>query len=129
MSNAPQFFVDAAQGRGKTTLAKRIVARMRAKGAVVLIAATTGLAALNYEGASTAHSLFKIPVPEGKDDEDDLVCGISKTQQRADLLKAADLIIWDEFPMTRVHCADAVDRLLSDLMDGDERPSARRACD
>ena len=87
---APQYFVDAAQGRGKTTLAQRLIARLRAEpDAVVLVVASTGLAALNYKGATTAHALFRIPVKDPDDDSDVLQCAIGRSFQRAEIIRAA----------------------------------------
>jgi len=120
---APQYFVDAAQGRGKTTLAQRLIARLRAEpDAVVLVVASTGLAALNYKGATTAHALFRIPVKDPDDDSDVLQCAIGRSSQRAEIIRAASVIIWDELAMADVSWMDAVDQALSDILQ-DSRPS------
>ena len=120
---APQYFVDAAQGRGKTTLAQRLIARLRAEpDAVVLVVASTGLAALNYKGATTAHTLFRIPVKDPDDDSDVLQCAIGRSSQRAEIIRAASVIIWDELAMADVSWMDAVDQALSDILQ-DSRPS------
>ena len=55
--------------------------------------ATTGLAALNHEGGTTAH---KIPVTDG---EEAPQCNFTGGNQRAELLRMAAVHIWDEFPM------------------------------
>ena len=124
---APQYFVDAAQGRGKTTLAQRLIARLRAEpDAVVLVVASTGLAALNYKGATTAHALFRIPVKDPDDDSDVLQCAIGRSSQRAEIIRAASVIIWDELAMADVSWMDAVDQALSDILQ-DSRPSGRAA--
>ncbi len=120
---APQYFVDAAQGRGKTTLAQRLIARLRAEpDAVVLVVASTGLAALNYKGATTAHALFRIPVKDPDDDSDVLQCAIGRSSQRAEIIRAASVIIWDELAMADVSWMDAVDQAVSDILQ-DSRPS------
>lgn len=124
---APQYFVDAAQGRGKTTLAQRLIARLRAEpDAVVLVVASTGLAALNYKGATTAHALFRIPVKDPDDDSDVLQCAIGRSSQRAEIIRAASVIIWDELAMADVSWMDAVDQALSDILQ-DSRPSGPAA--
>ena len=124
---APQYFVDAAQGRGKTTLAQRLIARLRAEpDAVVLVVASTGLAALNYKGATTAHALFRIPVKDPDDDSDVLQCAIGRSSQRAEIIRAASVIIWDELAMADVSWMDAVDQALSDILQ-DSRPSGAAA--
>ena len=51
-------YVDGRSGRGKTLLMKVITAAVRAQGKMVLCTATTGLAALNHEGGTTAHSMY-----------------------------------------------------------------------
>ena len=123
-SPAPQFFIDAGQGRGKTTLARRVIARLRSDtNNVVLVVASTGLAALNYQGGSTAHAMFRIPVPESGDEDEELRCNVGKSTQRAELLRSATVIIWDELPMANAAWVDAVDKLLSDLT-GDPRAYA-----
>ena len=121
--DAPQYFVDAAQGRGKSTLAKRLIAKIRSQRGVVLIAASTGLAALNFAGGGTAHSWFKIPVLDEKDDSTELRCRVGRRAERAELIRAASLIVWDELPMADVTWVDAVDHLCSDLNGNDKRPS------
>ena len=75
---------------------KTIVAAVRAQGEVVTCSATAGPAGLNYEGSTMAHATFKIPVT---DSEDTPVCNVPARSQRAELLHAAALHIWDEFPV------------------------------
>ena len=57
------------------------------------------VAATMFEGAKTAHSLFKFPVTD--DNESDLenpnVCNLKNTD-RLELLKETSVIFWDEFP-------------------------------
>ena len=43
------------------------------------------------------------------------VCNINTQTQRADLVRNADLIIWDELPMTHRFCVEALDRSLRDI--------------
>ena len=90
-------------------------------GAVVLVAASTGLAALNYKGGYTAHSLFRIPVLDKEDDTEEFHCNVTGGSQRAELIRSAVAIIWDELPMAKANSLDAVDEMLSDIM-GDARP-------
>src|SRR4051812_43165763 len=49
-------------------------------------------------------------------------CNISKEDQRADLLRAVDLIIWDEVLMQSRFAHEALDRTMRDICDDDERP-------
>jgi len=46
----------------------------------------------------------------------DSVCFISKQSPEAALVRAADLIVWDEAPMMHKHVFEAVDRTLRDIM-------------
>ena len=111
-------YVDGRSCRGKTLLMKTIVAAVRAQGEIVLCSATTGLVALNYEGGTTAHATYKIPVT---DSEDTPNCNVTARSQRAELLRAATLHIWDEFPMAHRHLFEAVSRCLCDIT-GKETP-------
>jgi hypothetical protein len=64
---------------------------------LITICAATTLAALSFEGAVTAHSLFGYPV-EDEDDVDNLNptrCEIKKEQ--ADFIHEVSVIFWDEF--------------------------------
>ena len=106
-------YVDERSGWGKTLLVKTIVAVVRAQGEDVTLSATAGL---NYEGGTTAHATFKIPVT---DSEDTPVCNVPTRSQRAELLHAAALHIWDKFPMGHRHLIEAVSRCLCDITRND----------
>lgn len=85
----------------------------------MLICASTGIAAIDYEGGTTAHALFRIPVvepnsPLGQDER--IVCRVGGTTQRADLIRKAHLIMWDEVAMINRQAFYSVDLLLRDLM-------------
>ena len=99
-------------GCGKTTIAKTIAAYLRSKGKIVLICASTGLAAQNYPNdASTAHQLFNIPVVEMemRDVADDPIeCNLDWMRERVELLLACDVVIWDEFPSSERRCFECV---------------------
>ena len=99
-------------GCGKTTIAKTIAAYLRSKGKIVLICASTGLAAQNYpKDASTAHQLFNIPVVEMelRDVADDPIqCNLDWMRERVELLLACDVVIWDEFPSSERRCFECV---------------------
>jgi hypothetical protein len=69
-------------------------------------------------GGHTAHLMFKIPIDtlgEGS------VCAVSKNSQRAELLRAAKAIIWDEIGAQHRHAVEAVDRTMQDAC-GNNRP-------
>ena len=106
-------FVDGPSGTGKTLLLRLIAAKARLLDKIVLCVASTGIAALNHEGGITAHSMFRIPVETC---DPNAYCDLSSRSQRAELIKQADLVIWDEVPMSNKHSVETVDRTLQDLI-------------
>ena len=108
---ASRFFLNGPGGTGKTFLYNTLCDRLRSEGKIVLCVASTGIAAQLLPGGRTAHKRFKIPIPIN----DTSTCRITWNSQTAELLRAADLLIWDETPMTHRHVFDAVDRTLQDL--------------
>jgi len=58
--------------------------------------------------------MFKIPIDTLADDS---MCHIAKESLRAELLKVADAIIYDECLMTHRYCFEALDRTLQDIRD------------
>jgi PIF1-like helicase len=107
-------FVDALAGTGKTFTFNLLLAKVRSEGKVALSVSSSGVAALLLDKGCTAHSRFKLPL----DIDSTSSCGIKYQDERAALLRAADLIVWDEAPMMHRHCYEAVDRLLKDIIDG-----------
>jgi hypothetical protein len=94
-----KYIIQAKGGAGKTTLAKKIIAFARSLGHIVLGCASTGLAATNYDGFETAHSLFCYPVidDEDRDESEPAQCNFDKKPGRRNILDSARIIIWDEF--------------------------------
>ncbi|KAE8257116.1 hypothetical protein A4X13_0g2570 [Tilletia indica] len=105
------FFLDGPGGCGKTFVENALLAYTRGKGKVGLAVAASGIAALMLEGGRTAHSRFGIPLTLSASS----ACHISATSAVAQLLKATDVVIWDEAPMQNSFGIEAVDRLLQDL--------------
>ncbi len=64
-------FIGRPGGMKKSALFTKLHAECCSKGLLIAICAATSLAALSYEGAVKAHSLFGYPV-ENKEDVDDL---------------------------------------------------------
>ena len=89
-------------------------AAFRSEGKIVLIVASSGIASLLLPGGRTTHSKFKIPVPT----LDNSVYNIEQGSEASELLKKAELIIWDEAPMAHKYCFEALDRTLNDIMSG-----------
>ncbi len=60
--------------------------------------ASSGIASLLLLGGRTAHSRFKIPI----DLHDESIYNITQQMKVAELVRKANLVIWDEAPM--MHC-------------------------
>ena len=75
--------------------------------------AATTLAALLFEGATTAHSLFKYPVIDEADYDPEKIpeCQLDNTQRLA-LLMETVVIFWDEFPSNDREIFEAIIRKL-----------------
>ena len=65
-------FISGPGGTGKSALFRKLQAACRAEGILISICAAITLAALLFEGATTAHSLFSYPVEEEEDIDDQL---------------------------------------------------------
>jgi hypothetical protein len=90
-------FIGGPGGTGKLALFKKLHAACRKNGILIRICVQSSLAALSFDGATTAHSLFLYPV-EDEDDIDDQnlpVCDFNKEQ--FDFLYEVLVIFWDEF--------------------------------
>lgn len=111
------FFINGPGGTGKTFLYNVLCNKVRGDGNIVLCVASSGIAALLLPGGRTSHSLFRIPI----DIHEDSICSISKNSHRAELMRAAKAIIWDEVSAQHRFAAEAVDRTLRDVRD-DNRP-------
>ncbi|GKC13346.1 ATP-dependent DNA helicase PIF1-like protein, partial [Tanacetum coccineum] len=109
--NGGLFFVYGCGGTGKTYLWKTIISWIRSLGRIVLSVASSGIASLLLPGGRTAHSRFRIPMEL----DNESCCGIDVVSDLADLIRAADLIIWDEAPLQHRHAFEAVDRTFRDI--------------
>lgn len=90
-------FISGPGGTGKSCLFKKLHAACRSHGILIALCASTSLAALIYDGALTAHSLFSYPVEDESDIDDvDLpMCNFRK--ERSEFLYQVSVIFWDEF--------------------------------
>lgn len=102
--------IDSPAGGGKTFLLNLLLSLVRGvRGEIALASASTGIAAMLLAGGTTAHSRFGIPVPV----QEESVSTITVTSQRADVIREATMLIWDEISMAdkrAVECADALCR-------------------
>lgn len=95
------FFLDGPGGTGKTFVQNTVMARLRSgEQRIVFAVASSGIAATLLDGGHTAHSRFKIPL----DSDTSSLCNIKKGSRRADLLKEASLIFWDEVHAAEMGC-------------------------
>lgn len=111
-SQGKLIFVDGYGGTGKTYLWKAIIARLRSEGKIVVAVASSGIAALLFQGGETAHSAFNIPMIL----TDESTCYIKQGSHMADLLTNTSLILWDEAPMAHRNCFEALDKSLRDVL-------------
>ena len=107
------FFVDGPGGSGKTFLYETLVHHTRGLNKITLACAMSGIAAMLLPGGTTAHSLFGLPL----DMADRAESSIKAQESRAEVLRRASLIVWDEASMISLEAVDCVDRLLRDPMD------------
>ncbi len=82
----------------------------------MLAVASSRIASLLFLGGRTAHSRFKIPI----DLHDESTCNIIQQMKVAELVRKADMIIWDEAPMMHRRAFEVVDRTLCNLMKLDD---------
>jgi hypothetical protein len=90
-------FIGGPGGTGKLALFKKLHAACRNDGILITICTATSLAALSYEGAITAHSLFLYPVEDETDVDKQNLAGCNFNQKRYDFLCEISVIFWDEF--------------------------------
>ncbi|KAL0759093.1 hypothetical protein Bca101_075243 [Brassica carinata] len=107
------FFLYGYGGTGKTFVYRALSSAIRFKGMIVLNTASSGIAALLLEGGRTAHSRFGIPIDA---DEFSTCKKMEPGSDRAELVKAAKLIVWDEAPMMSRHCFETLDRTMRDII-------------
>ncbi len=107
------FFIHGPGGTGKTFVYNALTAKARLAGHIVLCVAGSGIASQLLLNGSTAHSMFKIPIPC----HEDSTCGVRKQSPLAALFRAARVIVWDEVSMSHRNVFQAVDRMLMDIRD------------
>lgn len=115
---AKTFYVDGPGGTGKTTLYGCLIWTLRNQGRSVLCVAYTGIAASLMDGGMTVHSTFGLPFGTLTDDD---TSNITMQSMRAQRIREAALIVWDESPMSPGTQLTIVDRLLRDIM-GSQTP-------
>ena len=110
--NGKLFFLNGPGGTGKTFVYNVVCAWLRSEGKIILCVSSSGISALLICGGRTAYSMFKIPI-NGLGDCS--ICSILKRSARAELVQAANAIIWDEISAQHHHAVEAVDCTLRNL--------------
>jgi len=110
------FFVYGSGGTGKTFVWITLLSCLEGQGKIVLVVASLGIASLLLLGDRIVHSRFKILI----DLHDESTCNITQQMKVAELVRKADLIIWDEASMMHHRTFEAIDRTLCDLMQLDD---------
>ncbi|XP_074290470.1 uncharacterized protein LOC141617184 [Silene latifolia] len=118
------FFVDGPGGIGKTFLYNALYAEICLVGDIVLPTATSGIAASNIPSGRTTHSRFRIPL----DSDMSIACDVPKQGTLVALIRAANLIIWDEASMAKKQNVESLDLLLRDLCDPDQLFGGKYLC-
>jgi hypothetical protein len=116
------FFVYGSGGTGKTFVWTTLLSHLRGQGKIMLAVASSGIASLLLLGGRTTHSRFKIPI----DLHDESTCNITQQMKVAELVRKANLIIWDEAPMMHHRAFEAIDRALRDLMQLDDAQATEK---
>ena len=109
---SPIFFIYAPGGTGIFFVLNTIAAYLRAKGKVVLVNESSGIAAVLLAGGRNAHARFNIPLKTLPDTD----CAVTARSDAGNTIIASDMIIWDESPMISKTVMASVDRLLQNLM-------------
>ncbi|XP_071723352.1 uncharacterized protein [Rutidosis leptorrhynchoides] len=105
------FFIYGFGVTGKTYLYEIIASKLRSESRIVLTVASSGIAALLLPEGQTAHSIFSIPI----NIHEFSTCSVKKHSNLAELLRRAELVIWDEAPMSHRFCFEAENRTLNDI--------------
>jgi hypothetical protein len=90
-------FIGGPCGTGKLALFKKLHTACRMNGLLVSLCAATSLAALLFEGATTAHSLFGYLVEDETDVDDQNLATCDFKQECSVFLFIVSVIFWDEF--------------------------------
>ena len=105
------FFVDAVGGTGKTYLFNALLSKWHSERKIAPSVAGSGIAAILLQGGKTPHATFKIPL----DCHSTTSCTVTKRSATGRMLFLADVILWDEGPMSSKDVIGSVNRLLKNL--------------
>jgi hypothetical protein len=109
---AKVFFVDGPGGTGKTFLFSKLLQYVRQSNNIAIAVASSGAAATLLPGGRTAHSTFGIPLKVTSSSS----ITLKPRSQIADVIRRANIIVWDECSMIDINAFEFVDRTLKDIM-------------
>lgn len=109
--NRPVVFLQGRAGTGKTYTIKRLLQYAAKENFLIVPCATTGIAANQFDGGSTIHSMFGLGIKTFFDDGK-VSTTIGTKSQRAELLRAVNAFIFDECSMLTNELMSTVDMVL-----------------
>jgi hypothetical protein len=113
--NSPKLmFLQDSAGTGKTHMVRMILSELHRRGIRCLVSATTGIAAVQYQGGQTLHSLFSLGIDE--DRSSSFASNVGQGTARARLLLSARLIVIDEVSMLTPSVGRRVSLTLSSII-------------
>jgi RecG-like helicase len=96
--NSPKLmFVQGSAGTGKTHMIQVILWQLHRRGIRFIMSSTTGIAAVQYQGGQTFHSLPSLGIDE--EQSSNFTSNVGQGTARAWLLLSARLIVIDEVSM------------------------------
>ena len=120
MTSASPAHIVALQGSGgvgKTVSLRKLIARIRSVGKIVLGCAATAIAASQIEDFHTAHSLFDLPVIDKAqrelDSEFEYKSKLTSHPEKLELLQECHVIVWDEVHSNAAEALDAASAALN----------------
>jgi Cdc6-like AAA superfamily ATPase len=87
-------FLQGSAGTGKTHTVRAMLTELRNRGIAYFVSATTGIAAVQYPGGQTVHSLFSLGIDENQGSC--FISHIGRNTQKTQKLLGARLIVIDE---------------------------------
>jgi hypothetical protein len=107
--------LEGSAGTGKTFTLNTLIQICQAEGIPIEKCAATGIAATRLKGATTAHSLFGIPISDNGSGV--LTSTVAGDTYKGRLLKHVQIFIIDEVGMLRIDVIKAIDNLLRFIHD------------
>ena len=115
-------FLQGRAGTGKTFTVKVICEMLRSMGCKISITATTGIAATQFNGGMTVHSLFGIMPTKSNEANtfSSVLDTVGKNTAKAKFLKSLDLIVIDEISMLTPRVTRDISYCLQQICDSKE---------